>query len=305
MKKIAFFATLALLLCSAGQASAQIRQKDYEMEKFNSIVIGGDFDVTVEDGKDYLVSINMDRQFNDCIVCSVDGSVLTLTIDEKKLLKDIDKFFKTVGKDKPSFSATVYVPGSLEQITLEDQAVLKCTKVIEGESVRINVTDNAVLKSASIDSRFANINTDMKGNASVIATADGITVTSAGTSNLNLTQNCKTSDITASGFCNIVLDGEVDNLTLNAKGTTRTTVNGKADAAGFNLSGACFVNAHELELNDAAVRMNGLCSLSESASKTLSVDLQAGSSLTFDNHPAISVVGIKLSTVKKYTENEK
>ena len=305
MKKIAFFATLALLLCSAGQASAQIRQKDYEMEKFNSIVIGGDFDVTVEDGKDYLVSINMDRQFNDCIVCSVDGSVLTLTIDEKKLLKDIDKFFKTVGKDKPSFSATVYVPGSLEQITLEDQAVLKCTKVIEGESVRINVTDNAVLKSASIDSRFANINTDMKGNASVIATADGITVTSAGTSNLNLTQNCKTSDITASGFCNIVLDGEVDNLTLNAKGTTRTTVNGKADAADFNLSGACFVNAHELELNDAAVRMNGLCSLSESASKTLSVDLQAGSSLTFDNHPAISVVGIKLSTVKKYTENEK
>lgn len=275
------------------------------MEKFNSIVIGGDFDVTVEDGKDYLVSINMDRQFNDCIVCSVDGSVLTLTIDEKKLLKDIDKFFKTVGKDKPSFSATVYVPGSLEQITLEGQAVLKCTKVIEGESVRINVTDNAVLKSASIDSRFANINTDMKGNASVIATADAITVTSAGTSNLNLTQNCKTSDVTASGFCRILLDGEVDKFTLNTKGSSKATLKGKADAAGFNVNGASSVNAHELELEEATVKMNGPAALSQSARKSLSVDLQNGASLTFDNQPAISVAGIKLSTVKRYVEGEK
>lgn len=305
MKKIATIATLALLPFSAGQAPAQVRQKDFDLERFNSIVIGGDFDVTIEEGKDYRVSVTMDRQFKDCLVCAVNGNVLTLTIDEKKLIKDINKFIKSVGNDKPSFSATIFVPESIGQISLKDQAVLKCDKVIKSESIKINVSDNAVLKSATVESRFASINTDMKGSASVIAESEGITVTASGTSNLNLTQNCKTSDITASGFCNIVLDGEVDNLTLNAKGTTRTTVNGKADAAGFNLSGACFVNAHELELNDAAVRMNGLCSLSESASKTLSVDLQAGSSLTFDNHPAISVVGIKLSTVKRYVEGEK
>lgn len=305
MKKIAFIATLTFLLFSAVNADAQIRQDDYDLKEFTSIVVGADFEVTVEEDNEYKASVTIDRQFKDCLVCSVSGNVLNINLDEKKLTKDVKKFIKSIGTDKPAFSAVVYVPGDLKEITLKDQAVLNCTKELGGESVRVNVTDNAVLKAASVKSQFANIVTDKKGKASLIAVSDGVTVSSTGTSALTLTQSCRNSDITVSGFSNVVLDGEVDNITINAKGTCKAEIKGKALSANYNINGGCSINAHELESEDAVVKISGLSTLSESASKTLSLDLQGGASLTYDKQPSISIVGIKLSTVKMFTESEK
>ena len=89
-------------------------------------------------------------------------------------------------------------------------------------------------------------------------------------------------------------------MDFSAKGSSKSILNGVVPAVSYQVSGMANVNAVALEAERAQVVMSGLCTLVQSASEELTVDLGTGASLSFQNQPAIRVVQIKNASMLPY-----
>lgn len=305
MKKISLIAAAAALMLGSFSSFAQVKQYNFDLSYFNAIVCGGEFEVTVGQGDSYQAKITVEEPYREYVTCDVHGQVLTITLDEKKVSKDIKKLYKGKGAVVPVFKAIVTTPEDISTITLEDKASLTSTKDFNVESFKVNVSDNANLKAVTVNAQHSTINTDKKGVASINLTTNTLNLNIGGNSTLNLTQASKSIDATVSGFCNFTMHGDSDKMEFNGKGNGKIVINGTIPYVNYNLSGGCNVNAMNIVCEDAIVKMNSVCTLSEAASKSLSVELSGGATLIFDNNPAISITEIKSSNMRRYTSTSK
>ena len=121
-----------------------------------------------------------------------------------------------------------------------------------------------------------------------------------GNASLTLEQHALASALDVSGSANLVLKGAAKSMDLVAKGSSKSILNGVVPSVKYQLSGMSNVNAVALEAERAQVVMNGLCTLVQSASEELTVDLSTGASLSFQNQPAIRIVQVKNASMLPY-----
>lgn len=305
MKKLSMIAAVAALLFGSLSSYAQVKQYNFDLSFFNSIVVGGEFEVTLSQGDSYQAKITVEEPFREALTCDVHGQVLTVKIDDRKVSKDVKKLYKGKGAVTPVFKAVITTPEDISSITLEDKSSLTSTKEFNVESFKVNVSDNATLKAVTVNSQLATINTEKKGNASVNITTTELILNTNGNSSLNLTQTSKSIEANVSAFSNLTMHGDAENLVLNGKGSAKVVINGSIPSAKYNLNGGCNINAHELVSKVALVKMNSICTLSEAASDSLNVELAGGATLIFDNAPAINIEDIKNSNMRKYSSTVK
>lgn len=304
MKKLIFMAAAAALLLASAPVGAQVRQYDYDIADFSVIEVGGNFEVTVQEGKDCHVTLTVDEKVKEYVECEKKGNKLVIGNSEKSLPAEIKKLLKN-GMATFECKAVVTVCKPLKEVVLADKAILSCSMPLESENVSISVSDNANLKSVNVQCKSLEVKTDKKAAAAVIADAEGMNVDMSGSSALTLTQRGAAIDATVAALANLTLYCECEELNLNTKGTSKSLINGSAKRVRYNIAAASNVNALELESDEAVIKMNSVCTLTESAKEKISLDLSAGATLVFNNTPAVVIEQIKASNVKKYVENAK
>ena len=304
MKKLNFAAAIAALLLSSLTVSAQIRQYDYDMSDFSSIEIGGNFEVTIQEGKDSHVTLTVDENIRAYIECEKKGNKLVIGNSEKSLPSEIKKLVKN-GAATFECKAVVTVRKPLKSIVLTDKAVASCSVPLDAESVKISVSDNANLKSVTVQCKNFDLKADKKGTAAIIVDAEISNLNMAGNSAVTFTQKGAEVDATVASLANLSMYCEADVVTLNAKGTSKVLANGKSTKVNYNVSGASNVNALDLECDEAVIKMNSVCTLTESAKEKISIDLSGGATLVFNNNPVITLEQIKASNVRKYSEDKR
>lgn len=305
MKKINLVVAFVALMLNLPDLSAQDKQFNFNLSAFNAIVVGGDFDVTVEHGDSYKAMVTVGEQYQEFVICEVHGQILTISIDDRKITNDIKNLFKSKGAATPVFKVTVSTPENISSITLKDKASLTSTKDFSVESFKAAVGDNANLKEVNVNSKFAAISTEKRGTLSLNITTGSLNVNASGTSTMNITQSSNSIDANVSGFCNLSLQGDSGKLTFVGKGNSKAEIKGSIPFADYNIGGSCNVNALNLICDEAVVRMNGICTLSESASKALKVDISGGSTLVFDNTPVWEIEDVKASTLRRYSDTDR
>ena len=85
----------------------------------------------------------------------------------------------------------------------------------------------------------------------------------------------------------------------------RTMINGKSKDVFYTIGAASNVNALDLECDNASIKMNSVCTLTESAKEKITLDLTGGSTLIFNNNPTIVIEQVKASNIKKYVAEGK
>ena len=68
MKKLIFLAAAAALLLASAPVGAQVRQYDYDIADFSVIEVGGNFEVTVQEGKDCHVTLTVDEKVKNMLI---------------------------------------------------------------------------------------------------------------------------------------------------------------------------------------------------------------------------------------------
>lgn len=300
MKKICLFAASAAAMLASFGAKAEIRQFDYDVAPFSEISVGGDFEVSLQQGTGYHVAVTIESELQNYITCEVKGKTLTIKEGDKNLPKEIKALIKSK-ELHPVYKAVVSIPSSISGITLEDKAILNCLMPFEANSFKIKMSDNTNLKNATINNaNYVEINADRKATAQVLLESNQTEINVSGNSNVAVTQKGKSVDASVSANANLTLYCDAKTINMIAKGTSKTLFKGKADKVEYNMSGSSNVNALELETEEASIKMNSVCSLTESASKMISVELSAGATLIFNNDPVVRIEQIKSSSMRKY-----
>jgi len=298
-------AAIAVLSFGSFTSYAQVKELKFELSSFNSIVVHGDFEVTVSHGDSYQAIITIEETMNEALTCEVFGQVLTIKMSDKNISNDIKNLFKGKNDVTPLFKALITMPEELSSISLEGKSSLSSTKDFNVESFKANISDNATLNAITVNSQHAVICTDKKGNASINIAADDLSVNTNGNSTLNISMTCKSVKADAFAFSNLTIHGDVEKLEFNGKGTSKVVIDGTMPSVSYNLNGGCNVNAHDVVCDDAVVKMNSICTLSEAASRSLDVELAGGATLLFDNAPTITIQDIKNSNMRKYSSTVK
>lgn len=294
MKKIIIIA-FALVVSIA--ASAQMKTTDYNYSSFKGISADSEFEVAVSFGKDYKVSVQAESPYMQYISVGVSAGNLEITMNEKAVPAEVKKLYKGV---KPAFKATVVMP-ALEKIVLKGKSVM----TVQGElksngSVDVTVTDNAELKPLAVVAPECKVVLEKKGAADITFNGEKIVVAASGSSNLNLTREVNDSEIALSGASNLVLRGSSNSMVISSKGASKAALNGSATNVEYTLGGTSNINAVGMEASTAKVSMSGLCSLTQAAKDSLSINVTGGASLVFDGAPVIDIETVKNASVTHY-----
>lgn len=308
MKKLNIKGLLILtgMLCfgmSALRAQSVRETTRSELPAFSRIVLGGDFNMEIRYGKQYQARLGVEELFAEYVRFRVEDSTLTVFMDERRVPVEIKRLFRGKDSASPSFRLVVTMPETLRSLELTDRAVLLEADdlvVASSSALELRATDNARIAGFAPGASRIRIDLDKRAAADLHANCDSLRVRLAGNASLTLEQHVLVSDIEISGGAELVLTGEAQRMDVQAKGFSKSILNGTAADVRYRLSGSTNVNAVNLETRIARSEQNGLCTLTQSASGDLYVDLAAGSTLVYLNDPAIHVLGVKNATLIPY-----
>ncbi len=299
-KLVASFILFVSLVCAPlfGQSVRETVHED--LPAFHSIELGGDFALDIEYGKQYRMRLSVEELFADYVMFSALDSTLAVTLDERRVPTEVRRLFR--GKEAPVFRVSVTMPETLRSLELDGRSVLLSADdlVVDPDSFELRVTDNARVASLAFGSGRVALTLDKKADVDMSVTCDSLSVSLAGTADLDLTHHTQVSAFETSGSSTLAVKGETGLLKLNSRGFSKSILNGEAPVVRYKLANSSQVNATLLEAKRAFVEMSGLGSLTQAASEELSVDLSAGATVYFLNDPAIRVIYLKNASLIPY-----
>ena len=299
-KLVVSFILFVSLVCAPlfGQSVRETVHED--LPAFHSIELGGDFALDIEYGKQYRMRLSVEELFADYVMFSALDSTLAVTLDERRVPTEVRRLFR--GKEAPVFRVSVTMPETLRSLELDGRSVLLSADdlVVDPDSFELRVTDNARVASLAFGSGRVALTLDKKADVDMSVTCDSLSVSLAGTADLDLTQHTQVSAFETSGSSTLAVKGETGLLKLNSRGFSKSILNGEAPVVRYKLANSSQVNATLLEAKRAFVEMSGLGSLTQAASEELSVDLSAGATVYFLNDPTIRVIYLKNASLIPY-----
>ena len=299
-KLVVSFILFVSLVCAPlfGQSVRETVHED--LPAFHTIELGGDFALDIEYGKQYRMRLSVEELFADYVMFSALDSTLAVTLDERRVPTEVRRLFR--GKEAPVFRVSVTMPETLRSLELDGRSVLLSADdlVVDPDSFELRVTDNARVASLAFGSGRVALTLDKKADVDMSVTCDSLSVSLAGTADLDLTHHTQVSAFETSGSSTLAVKGETGLLKLNSRGFSKSILNGEAPVVRYKLANSSQVNATLLEAKRAFVEMSGLGSLTQAASEELSVDLSAGATVYFLNDPAIRVIYLKNASLIPY-----
>ena len=299
-KLVVSFILFVSLVCAPlfGQSVRETVHED--LPAFHSIELGGDFALDIEYGKQYRMRLSVEELFADYVMFSALDSTLAVTLDERRVPTEVRRLFR--GKEAPVFRVSVTMPETLRSLELDGRSVLLSADdlVVDPDSFELRVTDNARVASLAFGSGRVALTLDKKADVDMSVTCDSLSVSLAGTADLDLTHHTQVAAFETSGSSTLAVKGETGLLKLNSRGFSKSILNGEAPVVRYKLANSSQVNATLLEAKRAFVEMSGLGSLTQAASEELSVDLSAGATVYFLNDPAIRVIYLKNASLIPY-----
>ena len=312
-----------LVLPARAQATAGQEEKAIPVGEFSSISVSDDFEVSLVKGKQG-VKITSEKELIPYIQVYVRSKTLFISYDEKSVPKDTRKLFKGRGASDPVFRAVVSMP-EIGGISLSNNATLSAAEDFKGGAFELNLADKAQVKTLSVQVSSASltlkknaqasmnlevenrmeINTEGNASLKLSGKAQEIAVNAAGSSEIVLAADCKTSAITTSGSANLSLSQKTGKMTLNAGGFSKLNLSGEADAIDIRGERSASIEANAFVVKKADANLSGSSKVNISISESLNATLVGGSSLYYTGTPSIKIGKIIKSTLAPYGSTAK
>ena len=285
--------------------SAAFAQSPRDIEKnnlsvFTGITLGGEFTLEVKYGSQYAAKLTTEEMLADYVQFAVSDGKLSVSVDERKVPAEVKRLFR--GKNAATYRLIVTMPEGLRSVNLSDKAIFLSAddRVFHPEGVEIIAKENAKINTLKFTSDRVSVKMERKAEATLEVTCDSLDVDMSGSTNLTLTQHAEKVGYALAFNANLVVSGETESLSLSAKGTSKAILNGTAPVASFKVTNASNVNAVNLEVEEARVEMNGLCTLTQAATQDLYVNIGSGSTLVFKNEPTFHILNVKSASLTHY-----
>ena len=302
MKKSIFCVLTSFLLVSAMSLFAQVKQFNNNISDFNELEIKADFEVTLISGNSSSALFTVDEDLMEYVICRVDKKTLTIGLDEKKIPKEVKSKYK--GKNAPTatLKATITTPEHPQSIILSDKSSLYDNMGAGSvKEIKLTATDKSMVKSLELTAPKITLVADKRASINSTISCDVLSLELSG--NSNSTVNCKQIsklEISTENASSLVANGDFDLVKVNSNSNSKIIFNGSAKNAEFNCNGGSNVNASNLIVEKADVKMNSICQLLLNVSASLKLQkISGGASLTYSGNPVIEMGSISKSSVTR------
>ena len=300
MKKYLAVFIAALALLSGGALCAQTAQYTVNLEPFWGVDVSGPFEVSFVRGSQYRALISVLEPYKEYVTCEVNGGILTLTLDERKVPSDVKKQFRGKGTPDPFYRAVVYVPDLLRSVRLSGKAVMQDTEdLFDKARVSFEVEGNAQLRALQLSSLVFSLDMKGKSSAEFNISCRESEIIMAVSAVLNLSGDCDQCNWTVQGSSKLNSNCTAKHFSLTGKGNADAILSGSSEDAVYDLAGTIEVDASRMEVSSADVRMSSVCKLSVNALQSLKVNLNGGSVLNFAGEPSVIIDNIRSSTMSR------
>ena len=289
-----------LLLLGSAVAVAAVKQTSVSVDPFSALKVSGSFSVSLVRGTDYRVLLSVEEGFMDYVVCGVSAGELTVDLDERFVPAEVKRQFRGKGTPDPVFSAIIYVPEGVKSVALTGKAVLRDTEdVFDNTGVEFSLVDNAAIRQLDLTSQSIIISLQNKSTADIKAICKQLDASTANSSSLSMDETSESASYSLQGSSKIIAKSRGSQVSVKTKANSTMTLVGSGESISYDLSGTSEVNAVDYEVPDARIVMTSVCMLSQAAYKSLTLNLNGGSTLLFAGDPVMKVENIKSSTVSR------
>ena len=300
------FLPFVAVFASAGMLSAQTVQLNRDLEAFSRVEVSGSFLVEMHEGQDYSVSITVDEMLQNYVQAYVEGGKLKVYLDEKKLSPDVRRHYRSRMSDEPVLRAGITVPPVIRSLSMNGNTVLESISgnVFSSDSARFFLSGESRIADMSLKgSDNVQIRLDRRSSADVSVECSGFHAELNGSSNAEFNAECSEGSVVMTANSSCVWNGKTDDLKVHARGTSRSILNGESASAEYVVAGSADINAENLEVVDAKVDMTGFCSLTQSASGSLFLEMSNGARLVYKNSPVFFISSVKNSSILRYFDD--
>ncbi len=291
-----------VMALSASWAAAQTTRLEVSPGPFIGVSVSGDFELSLTSGDTYALTMDVSGEFAEFVTSEVVDSVLVIRVNDRQELSDLWKSFRGKNAPVPVFRASVSSPAVLKSVSISGNCHLKALDAVcDSAGVRFNVKDNASVGTVSVSASRAELDLSRKSSGEFRLECDTVRVSAGGSTDYTL--RCKAAsqvEMDLSSNASLVFAGESEHISVSARGTSRAILNGSAPYAVYNLSGSANVNALNIKVKEANIKMSGICSLMQGASDWIFLNLSNGATLTYSGAPQIHIGNIKNSSVQRY-----
>ena len=283
MKKLAFLYLFSVALISGlfGQKTAQLQ---YAFKDFDGLVVSSGYDVYIEKGDNYSITITVSAEHVDKVNASVSNGILTLS--RTSGLKNIKKL-----------KAYITMP-RLSSVTLSSGCDLVGNGVFISEKFRANLSSGCDIN-LDIRTGKADITTSSGSDVKMNVEATDLTMNLSSGCNAKLTGKAVNASVTTSSGSDVKMNMETSDLKLQLSSGCNAKLTGKAVNAFFITSSGSNIDAKDLIADHVAITVSSGCDVKVHAEKTLSVTASSASSITYSGDPVITSNLSRSSTLKK------
>ncbi len=289
------------LFASCFISLAQVQDIEHKFSAFTAVSASNGFDVTLSQSDRHKVVLSVDKALADYVKVEVKSRTLVLDLDWKAVPKELKKQYGGRNGLTPTLKAKVYLQ-SLEGIDLKDNAKLSSLSVFEGGHIIITTTNNAVVRDLDIKGASIKVAADKKSSSTLKLEADDIEINAGGSSSLSVSLTSKILTVNSKGSSSTSIIGDTSDLVVNGDNSSSVKISGKAGTVTVRGLKSADMDLVNVETATADVSLSGSCTLTESASENLKVDIAGGSKLYFSGQPVIEIVKVKASTLMQYSD---
>ena len=294
---IGIIASCVFCVCS----NAQVQEIEQKLSTFTSVSVSDGFDVILRKADKHSIVLTVDKVLADYVKVEVKSRTLYLEFDNKAVPKELKKQYSGRNGQTPTLKAVVYLH-SLEGIELKEDAKLSSLSAFEGGSILITATNNSIIRDLEVSGSNIKVAVDKKSTATLKLEADNLDLNAAGASALSVSHSSKNLTVNAKGSSNTVANGDAESMVVNGDNSSKVKVSGKTDELVVRGQRSCEIELTGVETPRADVVLTGSCTVMESATDELRVDISGGSKLYFDGQPDIEIVKVKSSSLMHYSD---
>lgn len=302
MKKI-LLAAAAIFALAIG-ANAQPVESVQNYSEFAGIDVSNNFEVKISYGETFQVKTLVEDLISQYVQMYVKSGILYITLDEKSYSKEVKAALKGKNAIVPILRAEVQFP-SISSMKFSGKTVAYATDNIKSDVIKIELEDNAVIKSMSLDGQDVRIKMSNKTNATFDIYCNELEIEGANNAVATLALNATKLNVGTAGSATVNVNGDFKQVETKSQGSSVITLQGNSSKLVVDGSASSYVHAESLDVKEGEVVLANSAKCDINAKDKLKVDLTGSSTLTFDSNPSVDVTRIIGSTMVRPNTKKK
>lgn|SRR5574344_17049 len=299
-KTLSFIIGMIAIIFVGAPLNAQTKVINHDFSVFTGIDVQDDFEVSISNSDSYSIRLTVSEALADHIQTYVKSQTLYISLDTKSIPSDVKKMFKGKNAIKPVLKAVVFMP-TVNMIKMADNSSMNSTTPFEtANSFVLNMSGKSMISNLNIKANTADITLSKGSNADISVTADNISASTFGSSNLKLAKEGKVLTLNPANSSTMSVSGTNSKVGIKTAGSSKVTISGSTEDLDVSGSGSGEVDAIGLSTNTSSINVSGSATVTENASATLSLDISGGCKVIFNGDPKIVITNIKNSSVSRY-----